>query len=408
MKTLGMILAGGIGKRLWPLTRDRAKPAVPFGGHFRIIDFVLNNFINSNIFRLKVLTQFKSDSLIRHIGIAYRLSRSIDQYCDVVPAQMRTGERWYEGTADAIFQNLNTVVDINPDHVAVFGGDHVYKMDVQQMIDFHVEHYADLTIAAIPRPLDEASSFGVIITNPDDSIVGFEEKPDNPTPIPNRNSFAYISMGNYIFNTDVLIRLIQEDAQIDDSTHDFGADIIPYMVQHGYRVFAYDFSTNFIPGMTETERGYWRDVGTIDAYYAANMDLKAVSPTFNLYNKKWPIRTVHSEEPPAKFVFADYGERYGQAIDSLVSNGCIISGATVQDSILSPGVFVHSYAEVKNSIVMQGVDIGRHCRIKNAIIDKAVRIPPNTEIGYDMSEDKKHFTVTQGGIIVIPKGYRFE
>ncbi|MBN1231935.1 MAG: glucose-1-phosphate adenylyltransferase [Candidatus Coatesbacteria bacterium] len=407
MRILGMILAGGIGKRLWPLTKDRAKPAVPFGGQYRIIDFVLNNFINSNIFRLKVLTQFKSDSLIRHIGLGYRMSRSLDQYCDVVPAQMRTGERWYEGTADAIYQNLNTIIDISPDIVAVFGGDHIYKMDIQQMLDFHISKDADLTISAIPRKLEEASSFGVIQTNRDDNIVGFQEKPKNPTPIPSRIDMAYISMGNYLFNKEILVRMLRDDEANKDSSHDFGNDIIPMMVKEGHRVFAYDFTKNEIPNMTEQERGYWRDVGTIDAYYSANMDLRSVSPVFNLYNAKWPIRTAHSDEPPAKFVFADYGERCGIALDSLVSHGCIISGALVQDSIVSPGVFIHSYSEIKKSIIMQGVQIGRNCRIQNAIIDKAVKIPPETIIGFDKTKDKKKFTVSPEGIVVIPKNYRF-
>jgi len=402
---LTMILAGGEGSRLFPLTRDRAKPAVPFGGRFRIIDFALNNFVNSGLFKIKVLTQFKSDSLNVHLSKAWRLSPTLDQYVDAVPAQMRTGEHWYRGTADAVYQNLNLIFDEEPDFVCVFGGDHVYKMDIQQMISFHKEMSADVTIAAVPVPASESPHFGIIEVDSQWRVVGFEEKPAVGKTIPTNPGYVLASMGNYIFNCETLIRELKEDAVLQDSAHDFGKTIFTKIYDH-YRVYAYDFAKNMIPGSEEKEIGYWRDVGTIDSYYQANMDLIAVDPVFNLYNYRWPFRTVHYDFPAAKFVFANFKEkRTGIATDSMVSEGCIISGGVVNRSILSPRAMIHSYSAVDDSILMQGVDVGRYAKIKNAIIDKGVRIPRGCEIGYDTEADRQRgFFISEGGVVVVPKG----
>ncbi|MBI3815080.1 MAG: glucose-1-phosphate adenylyltransferase [Nitrospinae bacterium] len=402
-KVLVMILAGGEGTRLYPLTKERAKPAVPFGGRYRIIDFALSNFINSGFFQLKVLTQFKSESLNRHLSLAWRLSPKLDQYIDPVPAQMRTGRDWYKGTADAIYQNLNLIKDANPDYVCVFGGDHVYKMDVRQMLNYHIKKGAELTVSAIPKAIHEASSFGIIEVDGEWRIKGFEEKPKNPKPIPGRSGIALVSMGNYIFNTGVLLEEVTADSKKKDSRHDFGRDIIP-RIKKKRKLFAYDFYKNKVPGMTPAEKGYWMDIGSLDAYWQASMDLVAVSPVFNLYNNEWPIRTYYHPCPPAKFVFADKkSERVGIATDSIVSEGCIISGGQINRSILSPQVRINSYSYVTESILMEGVNVGRHAKIKRAIIDKFVEIPPGMEIGYNIKEDKKRFYVTESGIVVVPK-----
>lgn len=401
-KELVMILAGGQGTRLYPLTRDRAKPAVPFGGKYRIIDFVLNNFVNAGFLRIKVLTQFMSDSLNRHISRCWNLSSMVGHYIDLVPAQMRTGESWYKGTADAIFQNFNLITDENPDHLFVFGGDHIYKMDVRQMLEFHKDVKSDLTVACVPMPLKEAASMGVVEVDPNGRIIGWEEKPKHPKPMPGHPDKALVSMGNYIFNTRTILSELTEDAHRQTS-HDFGKDIIPNMIGK-FKVYAYDFTKNNVPGMEEKERGYWRDVGTIDAYYEANMDLISVIPQLNLYNREWPIRTLEPHYPPAKFVFANEAERrVGRALDSLVCEGVILSGGEVIHSILSPGVRINSFAQVVDSIVMEGVDVGRHCRIRRAIIDKEVAIPAHAEIGYDLEQDRKRFHVTDSGIVVVPK-----
>src|SRR5919106_2356732 len=369
---LTMILAGGEGTRLFPLTRDRAKPAVPFGGRFRIVDFALNNFVNSGFLKIKVLTQFKSDSLNVHLSKAWRLSPTLDQYVDAVPAQMRRGEHWYRGTADAVYQNLNLIFDEEPDYVCVFGGDHVYKMDVQQMLSFHKEVNADVTIAAIPVPVSESRHFGIIEVDSDWRVIGFEEKPLAGKMIPSQPGFVLASMGNYIFNRQTLIGELEEDALLQDSAHDFGKTIFTKIFHH-YRVYAYDFTKNIIPGSEEKEVGYWRDVGTIDSYFQANMDLIAVDPVFNLYNYRWPFRTVHYDYPAAKFVFANFTDkRTGIALDSMISEGCIVSGGVVNRSILSPRVMVHSYSHVDDSILMHSVDIGRYAKVKHAIIDKGV------------------------------------
>jgi glucose-1-phosphate adenylyltransferase len=402
---LTMILAGGEGSRLFPLTRDRAKPAVPFGGRFRIIDFVLNNFVNSGLYKIKVLTQFKSDSLNVHLSKAWRLSPTLDQYVDAVPAQMRKGEHWYRGTADAVYQNLNLIFDEEPDYVCVFGGDHIYKMDIQQMLNFHKEMSADVTIAAVPMPASESQHFGIIEVDPQWRVIGFEEKPAVGKTIPTKPDYVLASMGNYIFNRKTLIGELEEDALLQDSAHDFGKTIFT-KIYHHYRVYAYDFARNVIPGAEEKELGYWRDVGTIDSYYQANMDLIAVDPVFNLYNYRWPFRTVHYDYPAAKFVFANFKEkRTGVALDSMVSEGCIVSGGVVNRSILSPRAMIHSYSQVDDSILMHGVDVGRYAKIKNAIIDKGVKVPRGCEIGYDKTADRERgFYVSEGGVVVVPKG----
>ncbi len=407
-RTLVMILAGGRGSRLDPLTRVRAKPAVTFGGKYRIIDFVLSNFTNSGLFKIKVLTQFKSNSLNKHLYDSWYMNRAFGHYVDPVPAQMATGEVWYQGTADAIYQNLNLVYDECPIRLCVFGGDHIYKMDVRQMIAWHCDKGADLTISAIPVPIEKADQFGVIEVDENWRILGWEEKPTRPKSLPHDPTHALVSMGNYIFETTPLIRVLEEDHQNPHSSHDFGKDIIPKMI-HTHKVYAYDFSTNSLPGQQARERGYWRDVGTIEAYYEANMDLRSIDPVFDLYNRQWPIRTANYHVPPAKFVFDwEWEMRRGVAYDSLICAGCIISGALVRNSILSPGVFVHSYTEIHNSIVMHEVDIGRGARIRNAIVDKYVKIPEGETIGYDLERDRQRYFVSDGGIVVIAKVAPFE
>ena len=405
---LTMILAGGMGERLYPLTRDRAKPAVPFGGRYRIIDFVINNFINSGFFKIKILTQFKSTSLIEHITRTWRLVPEIGQYVDVVPAQMRKGPFWFRGTADAVFQNLELIFDERPDLICVFGGDHIYKMDVNQMLQEHLANEADLTIATIPVPLSEAHHFGIVEIDEDFRVTGFVEKPkEGAKTIPGRPDMVLASMGNYIFDARVMIDVLQRNA-LRDSAHDFGKEIIPDMYPR-MNVRAYDFAKNFIPGEEGYNQGYWRDVGTVDAYFEASMDLVAVTPLFNLYNPLWPIVSAPLHLPPAKFVFADaQSQRIGIATDSLVSDGAIISGGTINRCILHPRVRIHSYADVDESILMHGVDVGRHSKIRRTIIDKGVRIPPHTTIGYDLEHDRERFTVTDSGIVVVPKGAEIE
>ena len=408
-KFLAMILAGGEGRRLDPLTRDRAKPAVPFGGRYRIVDFVLSNFANSGILRMKVLVQYKSESLNTHVQRAWRLTALLDEFVEIVPAQMRYGPKWFEGSADAIYQNLNIITDEEPDYTFVFGADHVYRMDVRQVFDFHQKKKADLTVTAIPIPVAEAGEFGIIEVDGDGRMVGFMEKPkENPRTIPGDPARCLASMGNYLFTTDALVQEIVRDAGDPNSAHDFGRSIVTAMYSRR-PVFVYDFAQNRVPGQTEKERGYWRDVGSLDAYYQANMDLVAVDPVFSLYNSEWPIYTFQHQEPPAKFVFANEREnRVGRATDSLVSEGCIVSGGQVHHSILSPRVRINSYASVEDSILFDNVDVGRHCRIRRAIIDKHVEVPAGTQIGYDLEEDRRRFHVTESGIVVIPKGMHVE
>jgi len=402
-----MILAGGEGSRLYPLTQQRAKPAVPFGGKYRLIDFALSNFINSRIFSIYVLTQFKSQSLTEHLQESWRFSSILrDHFILPVPAQQRTGDSWYRGTADAIYQNINLIEDSDFDIIAIFGADHIYRMDLQQMIDFHVRKRADVTISALPVPLKNASSLGVIQVQEKQRVTGFKEKPKRPKPIPGRPNEAFASMGNYLFNKAVLIELLYEDAADVESSHDFGKDILPRIFNKS-RVFAYDFRRNHISGLTKKEIGYWRDVGTIKAFWEANMDLRNVKPEFNLYNKKWPIKTANYGTPPAKFVFNEDGRR-GQAIDSIVAEGSIISGGIVQKSVIGRDVSIDSGAVVINSLLMDRVKIGKNCKINMAIIDKDVEVPPGTTLGYDLEQDKNRFFVDdESNIIVIPKGFKF-
>ena len=406
-KVLGMILAGGEGSRLYPLTQQRAKPAVPFGGKYRLIDFALSNFINSRIFSIYVLTQFKSQSLTEHLQESWRFSSILrDHFILPFPAQQRTGNSWYRGTADAIYQNINLIEDSDFDIIAIFGADHIYRMDLQQMIDFHVRKRADVTISALPVPLKDASSLGVIQVQEKQRVTGFKEKPKRPKPIPGRPNEAFASMGNYLFNKAVLIELLYEDAADVESSHDFGKDILPRIFNKS-RVFAYDFRRNHISGLTKKEIGYWRDVGTIKAFWEANMDLRNVKPEFNLYNKNWPIKTANYGTPPAKFVFNEDGRR-GQAIDSIVAEGSIISGGIVQKSVIGRDVSIDSGAVVINSLLMDRVKIGKNCKINMAIIDKDVEVPPGTTLGYDLEQDKKRFFVDdESNIIVIPKGFKF-
>jgi len=401
-------MAGGEGSRLYPLTKDRAKPAVPFGGKYRVIDFVLSNFINSKIYSLYILTQFKSQSLTEHLQEGWRFSSILpDHFIVPVPAQKRTGESWYRGTADAIYQNINLIEGRGFDLVCVFGADHVYRMDIQQMIDFHRRKKADVTISALPVPLKQATAFGVIQVDEKNRVIGFQEKPQKPKSIPGRPSEAFASMGNYIFNSDYLVKILYEDTANVESSHDFGKDILPGLFKTD-KVYAYDFRTNRVPGASRKELGYWRDVGTLQAFWEANMDLRNIRPTFNLYNKLWPIRTVSMEEPPAKFVFSREGNR-GQATNSIVSEGSIVSGGIVQDSVLGREVTIGSGAAIINSLIMDRVRIGRNCKINMAIIDKEVNVPPGTIIGYDLEEDKKRFFVDEeSNIIVLSKRFSFE
>jgi glucose-1-phosphate adenylyltransferase len=405
-KVMGMILAGGEGRRLWPLTADRAKPAVPFGGKYRLIDFVLSNFAHSGFLRLKVLTQYKSESLNVHISRGWRLSTLLDNYIEVVPPQQRINRDWYKGSADAIYQNLNVIADENPDEVFVFGADHVYRMDLRPMYALHQKSKAACTVAALPVPLKEAHQFGVLEVDENWRMIGFQEKPKNPKPMPTNPNMALISMGNYLFDRRVLVDEVTRDAPLE-TNHDFGRDIIPGLLGR-YPVFVYDFMQNEIPDVHSDEKGYWRDVGTIEAYFASNMDLIAVKPTFNLYNQAWPILTSNRTLPPGKFVFDDPGsQRQGLALNSMVSDGCIISGGRLRRCILAPEVRINSYSELEDCILFDGVQVGRRSRIRRAIIDKNVHVPPDSVIGYDAEADKKRFHVSDSGIVVVPKGFQF-
>jgi glucose-1-phosphate adenylyltransferase len=402
-RVLVMILAGGEGRRLGPLTNERAKPAVPFGGRYRIIDMVLSNFVNSGLRQIKVLTQYKSASLEEHIARAWHLSPMLDNFIETIPAQQRTGKDWFKGSADAVYQTMHVITDDAPDHVCIFGGDHVYKMDVRQMLGDHLANDADVTVAAIPVRKAEAREFGVIEANPDASIKAFHEKAADPPTMSDRPGMSLASMGNYIFKTSVLLRAVEEDAAIEASAHDFGRDIIPGLVEKGARVFSYDFAKNRVPG-EEEGYAYWRDVGSIDAYWGAQMDLVAIQPAFNLYNQRWPIRTGYQHDPPAKFVFRDEANaRVGIATESLVSLGCIISGGRIHRSVLSNRVRVNSFSHIEECVVFENVVIGRHAKIRRAIIDKDVEIPSGTEIGYNLEADRKRWYVSEGGVVVIPK-----
>ncbi len=406
MYVLGVVLAGGRGERLFPLTQHRAKPAVPFGGRYRIIDFVLSNFVNSGILSIYVLTQFRAQSLLEHIDRGWRSSDFLGEHFVIpVPAQMRSGDDWYQGTADSVYQNLYLLERHNPKLVAVFGADHIYRMNVRQMIDDHQKHSADVTIAAIPAKIEDASQFGVIEIDADWRIIGFEEKPKQATPIPGEPGYALVSMGNYLFDNQVLIDALNEDADNPTSHRDFGRDLLPSLVKSG-KMYAYDFRKNRVPNPSKGEEpSYWRDLGTIEAYFDASMDLCSVDPSFNLYNRAWPLRTVGYADPPAKFVF-DWQDRQGMAVNSVVAEGTIISGGQVHNCIVGRNVRVHSYSRIENSVIGDWVEIGRNCRIRNAVIDKANVIPSGTEIGYDAAQDRERYFVSPSGIVVLARGPR--
>ncbi len=402
-----IVLAGGEGKRLSPLTLDRAKPAVPFGGNYRLVDFALSNLVNASYRRIVVLTQYKSHSLDRHITTTWRMSPLLGSYVAPVPAQMRRGPYWFQGSADAIYQNLNLLRDERPDIVIVFGADHIYRMDPRQLVRRHIETGAAVTVAALRVPIEQADQFGVIETAADGhTITAFHEKPKSAKGLPDAPDEVYASMGNYVFTADTLTEVVTLDAETRDSVHDMGGSIIPMLVGSG-SAHVYDFSRNEVPGATERDRGYWRDVGTLDAFYDAHMDLISVHPVFNLYNTEWPILTLPEPYPPAKFVFADDG-RTGHALDSMVCSGVIISGGTVRRSVLSPNVRVEPSAEVDGSVLFAGVHVGERAIVRNAIIDKDVVVEPGAEIGLDPEADRERFTVSDRGVVVIPKGMRVE
>jgi glucose-1-phosphate adenylyltransferase len=402
-RVFAIVLAGGEGKRLAPLTADRAKPAVPFGGVYRLIDFALSNLVNAGYLRIVVLTQYKSHSLDRHLSQTWRLSPLLGNYVAPVPAQMRRGPRWFVGSADAIYQNFNLLRDERPEHIIVFGADHIYRMDPRQMVDDHISTGAGVTVAAIRAPIEQADQFGVIETGSDGSrIDAFREKPTDPKPLPDAPDQVFASMGNYVFRTEALIDAVTADATDESSNHDIGGNLIPMLVGRG-DARVYDFAANEVPGATDRDRGYWRDVGTLDAYYDAHMDLISVSPIFNLYNGEWPIHTWPDPLPPAKFVF-DEDSRRGHALDSMVCAGVVISGGVARRSVLSPGVHLHSYAEVEGSILMHGVDVGRGAVVRRAIVDKDVRIGPGATIGVDPAADRERFKVSAGGVVVVSKG----
>ena len=401
-RVLGIVLAGGKGTRLLPLTRERAKPAVPFGGKYRIIDFVLSNFVNSGIYSIYVLTQFRSQSLLQHLSEGWQFGGLLKSHFIVtVPAQMRSeNESWYLGTADAIFQNINLIEQSDPHLVAIFGGDHIYRMNVAGMIDFHMATQADVSVAAIPVPREYAADFGVIEADEDGRIIAFHEKKPNAPTMPGDSTRVYASMGNYIFSTRSLLDELRADAKSPGSRHDFGLDVLPKLANNA-SIYAYNFQTNRIPGDAEGCLPYWRDVGTVEAYYEANMDLNQVKPDLNLYNREWPVRSTSYPDPPAKFVF-DEDNRRGQAIDSIVSGGCILSGGIVRKSVLGRGVHVHTGALVEGSVIMDNCDIGRHAKVRRAILDKNVRIPQGTSVGYDVDADRaRGWHVTGSGIVVI-------
>jgi len=402
LKVLSFVLAGGKGTRLYPLTKERAKPAVPFGGQYRIIDFVLSNLVNSGIHSVYVLIQFKSQSLLQHLRDGWEFSGLLkDHYIIPVPAQMRTpNETWYRGTADALFQNVNLIEQSDPHVVAVFGADHIYRMNIREMIEYHEQKRAQVTVAAIPVAKEFASEFGVIEMAPDGRILKFHEKNPNAPTMPGNPDMVLASMGNYTFSTAPLLKYLYEDSKDDASAHDFGRDILPKWVQQG-DVFCYDFTTNRIPGDPVGSAVYWRDVGSIDAYYEANMDLRAVTPALNLYNRQWMLRTAGYDDPPAKFTFDEEGRR-GQSIDSIVCGGTILSGGSVKNSVLGRGIKVHTGAIVEDSIVFDNCDIGRRCKVRRAILDKNVILPDGTSIGYDLELDKARYHVTESGIVCVP------
>jgi glucose-1-phosphate adenylyltransferase len=396
-RVLGIVLAGGEGKRLWPLTADRAKPAVPFGGSYRLIDFVLSNLVNAGYLRIAVLTQYKSHSLDRHITTTWRMSTILGNYVTPVPAQQRLGPRWFTGSADAIFQSFNLIYDDQPDHIVVFGADHVYRMDPRQMVEQHIETKAPVTVAGIRVPRDEASSFGIIDADEHGKIRAFLEKPEDPPGLPDSADESYASMGNYVFTTEALIESLRTDAGDEASVHDMGGSIIPMLTKEG-TARVYDFADNDVPGATDRDRGYWRDVGTIDAYYDANMDLVAVHPVFNLYNRQWPIFSDTPQLPAAKFIEG------GLAQESIVASGSILAGSTVRHSVVFPGVTVLQGAYVEGSVLMPGTRIEAGAVVRRAILDKNVQVPAGAHIGVDPEMDRQRYHVSDGGVVVLGKG----
>ncbi|GHJ15579.1 MULTISPECIES: glucose-1-phosphate adenylyltransferase [unclassified Micromonospora] len=406
-KVLAIVLAGGEGKRLMPLTTDRAKPAVPFGGMYRMVDFVLSNLANAGFLKIVVLTQYKSHSLDRHITKTWRMSTLLGNYVTPVPAQQRRGPWWFAGSADAIYQSFNLINDEQPDYVIVFGADHIYRMDPRQMVEDHIASGAGVTVAGIRQPLSMADQFGVIEVGEDGKrIRAFREKPTDAVGLPDAPDQIYASMGNYVFSTGALCEAVERDAEDKTSKHDMGGSIIPMLVERG-EANVYDFKDNEVPGSTDRDRGYWRDVGTLDSFYDAHMDLINVHPVFNLYNFDWPIYTEQPPYPPAKFVH-QWGERVGRAVGSMVSPGAVISGSLVENSVVSPKVKVHSWAHVDGAVLMEGVEIGRHAVVRRAILDKNVYVPEGAEIGVDLEKDRQRYTVSDNGIVVIGKGQRVE
>lgn len=407
-KVLTFIMAGGKGERLHPLTRDRAKPAVPFGGIYRIIDFTLSNCINSGLRRIHVLIQYKSISLQRHLRIGWNVfNPDLGEYIDVIPAQQRVGSDWYRGTADAIYQNIYSIEQEQADEILILAGDHIYKMNYYKMIDFHRQRNADLTVSVFELDKEKSPQLGVVEVDKEAQVLGFEEKPLKPRTIPDKPDKIYGSMGIYVFNREILEQELTEDAA-KNTDHDFGKNIIPQMFKKGRKVCAFNFSSLKSEGecVNDRDANYWRDIGTVDGYYQANMDLLGPEPVFNLYDANWPIRTYQEQFPPARTIHSgeETAGRVGLLLDSLVSSGCIISGGKVQGSILSPNVRINSFSELYDSILMEGVDVGRYAKIKRAIIDKEVSIPRGAVIGYDLAKDKKRFYVTDSGIVVVAKG----
>jgi len=408
VKVLAIVLAGGEGKRLMPLTADRAKPGVPFGGIYRMIDFVLSNLANGGFLKIVVLTQYKSHSLDRHITKTWRMSTLLGNYVTPVPAQQRLGPRWFAGSADAIYQSLNLINDERPDYVIVFGADHIYRMDPGQMVNDHIASGAAVTVAGIRQPKAMSDQFGVIDVDPADPrrIRAFREKPREVDGLPDAPDEIYASMGNYVFSARALIDAVSKDAKNPDSKHDMGGNIIPMLVERG-EANVYDFRDNEVPGSTDRDRGYWRDVGTLDSFYEAHMDLIATTPIFNLYNMEWPIFTNYGNWPPAKFVHG-FDDRQGRAVESMISPGVVVSGSLVTRSVVSPNVRINSWSTVEDSVLMEGVQVGRRAMIKRAIIDKNVIVPEGAEIGVDLDRDRKLYTVSDEGIVVIGKGQQVE